>query len=251
MEGITHWGGGFTGAAPAIGGGAGRSDPNTGDNMDDTMPTPSSPPPETPGSDDLATPVLLIAMPQVQDPFFHKSVVLLLQHSDEGSAGLIVNRPTGLQVSEVLAGMEMRWGGDESAVTWFGGPVAPQTGTVLFAPDEDGGVDGVGDGDGGDGPGGTGTLVTGLALTQNVAVLNRLAPAPPDHFRLFLGYAGWGEGQLMEEFLRNDWLTAPVVPDLVFAPRPEDAWTGALQSVGVDPSHLPSWTAANDDGSAN
>lgn len=212
------------------------------------MPTPPNDPLETPDSGDLRTPVLLIAMPQIQDPFFHKSVVLLIQHGEEGSAGLIVNRPTGLQVSEVLSGMEMRWGGDETAVTWFGGPVAPQTGTVLYAP-ADGGGDGAPDGD--DGEGGTGTVVAGLALTQNVTVLNRLAPAPPLRFRLLLGYAGWGEGQLMEEFLRNDWLTAPVDPDLVFAPRPEDAWTGALAAVGVDPSHLPSWTAANDEGSAN
>lgn len=212
------------------------------------MPTPPNYPLDTPDSGDLRTPVLLIAMPQIQDPFFHKSVVLLIQHGDEGSAGLIVNRPTGLQVSEVLSGMEMRWGGDETAVTWFGGPVAPQTGTVLYAPD-DGSGDAAPAGD--DGDGGTGTVVAGLALTQNVTVLNRLAPAPPARFRLLLGYAGWGEGQLMEEFLRNDWLTAPVDPDLVFAPRPEDAWTGALASVGVDPSHLPSWTAANDEGSAN
>src|SRR4029453_13892232 len=83
---------------------------------------------------DLSTPVLLMAMPQVLDPFFHRSVVLLLHHEDEGSFGLIVNRPTGIKVSEILQGMDVGWRGREEAVAYFGGPVQPQLGTVLFAP---------------------------------------------------------------------------------------------------------------------
>ena len=142
-----------------------------------------------------------MAMPQVLDPFFHRSVVLLLHHDDEGSFGFIVNRPTGIQVSEILKGMEIRWEGGEEAVAYFGGPVQPQLGTVLFSPVLDETTD----------PEDTATEVApGVALTQHVGDLARLAEAPPDRFRLLLGYAGWGEGQLMEEILRNDWLTAPV-----------------------------------------
>ena len=59
-----------------------------------------------------------------------------------------------------------------------------------------------------------------------------LAETPPSDFRLFLGYAGWGSGQLMQEILRNDWLTAPVRPDLIFASDPEQVWDDALRSVG-------------------
>ena len=83
---------------------------------------------------DLTTPVLLMAMPQVLDPFFHRSVVLLLHHEDEGSFGFIVNRPTGIKVGEILKGMDVGWRGREEAVAYFGGPVQPQLGTVLFAP---------------------------------------------------------------------------------------------------------------------
>ena len=83
---------------------------------------------------DLTTPVLLLAMPQVLDPFFHKSVVLLLHHEDEGSFGFIVNRPTGIKLQEILEGMEVSWRGDEADVAHFGGPVQPQLGTVLFSP---------------------------------------------------------------------------------------------------------------------
>src|ERR1700689_133937 len=82
----------------------------------------------------LETPVLLLAMPQVLDPFFHRSVVLLVRHEDEGSLGFIVNRPTGIRVSEILKGMEIGWQGREDTVAFFGGPVQPSLGTVLFGP---------------------------------------------------------------------------------------------------------------------
>jgi putative transcriptional regulator len=180
---------------------------------------------------DLVTPVLLMAMPQVLDPFFHRSVVLLLHHEDEGSFGFVVNRPTGIKVSEILKGMEVGWAGREEAVAYFGGPVQPQLGTVLFAPLLPEG-----------GPEDTATEVApGIALTQHVGDLSRLAESPPDEFRLILGYAGWGEGQLMEEILRNDWLTAPVSSELIFAADPEQVWDAALRSVGIDPAALPSW----------
>jgi putative transcriptional regulator len=178
---------------------------------------------------DLSTPLLLLAMPQVADPFFHKSVVLLLHHEHEGSFGFIVNRPTEIHLSEILQGMEVDWQGEEAAVAHFGGPVQPQLGTVLFAP---GSAD----------TEAASEILPGLAITQHIGDLSRLAETPPDDFRLFLGYAGWGSGQLMEEILRNDWLTAPVRSDLVFGLDPEQVWSEALRSVGVDPSALPSWT---------
>lgn len=187
---------------------------------------------------DLMTPVLLMAMPQVLDPFFHRSVVLLLHHEDEGSFGFIVNRPTGIKVAEILKGMDVGWEGGEDAVAYFGGPVQPQLGTVLFSPvlnESD--------------PEDTATeIAPGLALTQHIGDLSRLAEAPPGQFRLLLGYAGWGEGQLMEEILRNDWLTAPVSSDLIFAPDPERVWDAALRSVGIDPATLPSWLPAGSNG---
>lgn len=178
---------------------------------------------------DLTTPVLLLAMPQVLDPFFHKSVVLLLHHEEEGSFGFIVNRPTGIKLQEILEGMEVSWQGGEAAVAHFGGPVQPQLGTVLFSP----------------GPAETEAateVLPGISITQHIGDLSRLAETPPSDFRLFLGYAGWGSGQLIQEILRNDWLTAPVRADLVFAPDPEQIWDDALRSVGVDSSTLPSWT---------
>jgi len=178
---------------------------------------------------DLIAPVLLVAMPQVLDPFFHRSVVLLVQHADEGSFGFIVNRATGIRIQEILQGMEVGWQGRDEVVAHFGGPVQPQLGTVLFCP----------------GPVETEAATEvhpGISLTQHIGDLVRLAETPPQQFRLFLGYAGWGAGQLIEEILRNDWLTAPVHSNLVFAAEPDQVWGDALRSVGVDPAVLPSWT---------
>jgi putative transcriptional regulator len=190
----------------------------------------------------LQAPILLLAMPQVLDPFFHRSVVLLVAHEDEGSFGFIVNRPTGIRVAEILRGMEIDWRGEGQALAFFGGPVQTQLGTVLYAPpaapDAQPAEERV-------------EVLPGVAITQQVGDLAQLAAAPPSAFRLFLGYAGWGAGQLVDEILRNDWLTAPVRGDLLFSAHPERLWGDALNTVGVDPASLPSWTPSSGAGSAN
>ena len=194
-------------------------------------------------SRDLEPPVLLIAMPQVLDPFFHRSVVLLIHNDDEGSFGLITNRATGIKVNEILSGMEITWGGGEE-VAFFGGPVQPQMGTLMF--DAEAVADRAELADE------TTTLVApGVRLTQNVADLGQLAESPPERMRLYLGYAGWGAGQLVDEILRNDWLAAPVDNRLIFADEPDTVWARALESVGVDPDTLPSWTAPEGDEKTN
>ena len=201
----------------------------------------------------LSTPVLLLAMPQVLDPFFHRSVVLLVRHEDEGSLGFIVNRPTGIKVNEILKGMEVRWQGREDVVAYFGGPVQPNLGTVLFGPRSRPPAPAAGAEAGAEFEGeATSEVLAGVSLTQHVGDLSRLAESPPERFRLFLGYAGWGSGQLIEEILRNDWLTAPARGDLIFAPDPDRVWSAALESVGVDPATLPSWTpSGNGEETAN
>ncbi len=165
-------------------------------------------------------------MPQVADPYFRKSVVLLLAHEEEGSFGFIVNRRTELKVAEILTDLELPWGGDEADLAQFGGPVQPQVGTVLYS-------------DAGDElpPLEAATEVfPGIHLTQHLGELATLAGRPPHRFRLFLGYAGWGEGQLVSEILRNDWLIAPVDPDLVFGGTTEAVSTRSANSRRSSPA---------------
>lgn len=197
-----------------------------------------------PTGDDLETPVLLVAMPQVLDPFFHRSVVLLLHHDDEGSFGLIVNRTTGLSLQEILGGMDIAWQGPDDALAYFGGPVQPQLGTVLS--------DALPAGDDGDEAEVTSTqIITDVWMTQHIGNLTALARNPPPFFRLVLGYAGWGEEQLLSEILRNDWLTVPVSRSLLLDTPSDEMWERALRTAGVDPETLPSWAPTNRPEEAN
>lgn len=187
--------------------------------------------------DVLETPTLLIAMPQVLDPFFHRSLVLLIHHDDEGSFGFILNRTTGIRVSEILAGMEIEWKGDAKALAHFGGPVQPQLGSVLLLsllPDR--------------GLEAASPVMDQVDVTQHVGDLEKLAESPPDDFRLFLGYSGWGAGQLMDEIQRDDWLIAPVSKELLFSADPDLSWEQALAGVGIDPASLPSWSHGSSSG---
>ncbi len=191
-------------------------------------------------SQNLETPILLAAMPQITDPFFDHSVILLVDHQEEGSFGLIVNRPTELTVTDVLEGLDIDWQGDATALAHFGGPVQPQLGTILFKPD-------------GGAPAGLGEtsleVSPGVHITQHIGDLSTIAESPPAAFRMLLGYAGWGSGQLDEEITRNDWLIAPVEDRFLF--ETEGLWTRVLASLGIDPETLPSWTPATDPEQAN
>ncbi|HRC86623.1 MAG TPA: YqgE/AlgH family protein [Thermoanaerobaculia bacterium] len=188
----------------------------------------------------LETPVILVAMPQVIDPFFQKTVVLLVHHDEESSLGFILNRPTQIRLEEILENMKISWSGDPEATAFFGGPVQPELGSILFgATSADALPDNASD------------LMPGLAITQHIGDLEILAARPPATFRFFLGYAGWGAGQLIDEIVRNDWLTAPADASLLGSRLGEEAWEGVLRSVGVDPATLPQWSPADHGGEAN
>ncbi|MEZ5312717.1 MAG: YqgE/AlgH family protein [Thermoanaerobaculia bacterium] len=141
----------------------------------------------------------------------------------------------------MLEDLKLEWGGDEAALAGFGGPVQPQVGTVLFSIEE------------GELPEleSASEVAPKVLLTQHVGELELLGARPPERFRLLLGHAGWGAGQLVEEILRNDWIIAPVDADLVFGGDTEAVWEAAMASVGVDPAMLPAWTPTAGEDAAN
>ena len=182
-------------------------------------------------------PGLLLSMPQLIDPNFHRAVVLMIEHNDDGSFGLILNKPSTMTVKELLEALTLPWHGDEAAVVGSGGPVMPTSGWVLHRPNP------------AIGPGAT-TLAHGLEhegtvsitadvdLSTSPAKLRIIAETPPDRIRFLLGYAGWGPGQLAAEMAAGSWLHADVDPRLIFD-TPDDAmWSTALRSLGVDPSSV-------------
>ena len=172
-------------------------------------------------------PGLLVAMPQLGDPNFERAVVLMVEHNDGGSFGIILNRPGNIPVALVLRGFEIEWTGDPMTRVGFGGPVQTESGWLVHEPIEEK-------------PAEPGTLLVapGIALSMSLGMLRRLAADPPERLRFFMGYAGWGPGQLADEMVQGSWLHAAATPELVFETRSDDLWPSALRSIGVDPAAL-------------
>ena len=173
-------------------------------------------------------PVMLLAMPQLRDKNFSRSVVLLCEHGEQGAIGFVVNRPTDVRASSAVA-LDPPLQGDSGLMLWTGGPVEPQRGFLLLGDDP-----GVEDSE---------CISDGFHLTASVEVLRRLLESTPDdlaqrHCRLLLGYAGWAPGQLDSELAASAWLAAPPDPSLVFETPPEAMWERAIRSLGVDPMAL-------------
>jgi len=183
--------------------------------------------PRMPSADSFA-PTLLIAMPQLQDKNFARSVILLCEHSGNGAIGFVVNRPTDLRAAQAVA-LDPPVQGDSGLVLWSGGPVEPQRGFLLLGDDP--GVEN------------SEVIAEGFHLTASVDVLRRLLETTPADLarrrcRLLLGYAGWSAGQLDRELTASAWLSAPADADLVFETPSENMWERAIRSLGVDPMAL-------------
>ena len=173
---------------------------------------------------------LLVAMPNLADPNFWRSVVLLGVYSrEEGAFGLVINRALDLDLSDVLDDMGDSPGEDLMPHVLGGGPVDQSHGFVLFETEDDSGRKdeqslGVGE---------------GIALSGSAQTLSDLAHGRRSgRFYLLLGYAGWAPGQLEREIEENSWVVAPLDPKILFDVPFEDRWTAALRSIGVDPGTL-------------
>jgi putative transcriptional regulator len=171
---------------------------------------------------------LLVAMPQMQDTRFARSVIYLCAHSDDaGAMGLIINKRLGsLTMGELLAQLDI----EPSAVVnlrpvHFGGPVEAGRGFVLHTADyrEEATlhVDG------------------NISVTVTLEVLRAISKDQGPRQSLFaLGYAGWAPGQLDAEIQANGWLSVAADDDIVFASAYEGKWNRALAKLGVDLSML-------------
>jgi putative transcriptional regulator len=172
---------------------------------------------------------LLVAMPQMSDPRFVRSVIYLCAHSAEGAMGLVVNRLIdSLTFSSLLAQLGLEAGAITTDMPiHFGGPVESSRGFVLHSADY------VQDS--------TLMIDDQIALTATVDVLRAIATGSGPRRRvLALGYAGWAPGQLDAEIQANGWLLVPADPELVFGLDNEAKWERALAKLGIDLSLLSS-----------
>lgn len=173
---------------------------------------------------------LLVAMPDMGDPRFERSVVLICVHSSRGAMGLILNKPhTDVRMSDILDQLEIETDHPTPVLpVHFGGPVETGRGFVLHSDEYRS-------------PLHTLAVPGGFGMTATLDILEDIAEGRgPAQVAMMLGYASWGPGQMEAEIAANGWLTADASPELVFGREARTKWTQALESIGVDPLTLSS-----------
>jgi putative transcriptional regulator len=155
---------------------------------------------------------LLIAAPQLLDPNFRRTVILVADHGEEGAMGVILNRPSGMTVADAAPDLEPLIGPD--APIFAGGPVQPTSGVVLAEVTES------------DEP-----VFADVVLIPGLEELADVVDGAGS-IRVFAGYAGWGPGQLDDELGREDWIVEPAQPSDVFSEEPEALWVSVLERKG-------------------
>ncbi len=151
---------------------------------------------------------LLVAAPILHDPNFHRTVVLVAEHGEEGAMGLVLNRPTDTSVAEALPELVSLAGKDP---VYVGGPVALESVLAIAELDD---------------PDDASELLfgtVGFVQEPDVPVLRG---------RVYVGYAGWSAGQLEEELKEESWLVLPAEPDDLFSDDADGLWSAVLRRQG-------------------
>lgn len=173
---------------------------------------------------------VLVATPSLADPNFTRTVVLILEHGEDGALGVVVNRPTEVTIEDTLPGWD-RLAADPPVV-FLGGPVEQEAliAVARLAPGE------------ADGPADWQPVTDALGvvdLDQDPMLVPELA-----EIRVFAGYAGWAPGQLDAEISSGSWFVLDAEPHDPFAPDAEALWRGVVRRQGgvfstfpPDPSH--------------
>lgn len=176
--------------------------------------------------DGTLSPVLLVSMPQMLDPNFVRTVILLAEYGRHGAFGIVVNRRMDEPAREVVR-VEPPIDIRTDVHLFVGGPVEPSRAWVLTAHRElDPQALEVSD---------------GVYLSANAELIKHVLQSPPDDsVRVVIGYSGWGPGQLDEELAQSAWLVAPIEPDLVFDTPIDRIWDAVIRRLGADPSALQS-----------
>jgi putative transcriptional regulator len=183
-------------------------------------------------SETKIAPGFLVAAPQLKDPNFEDTVILMLEHDDEeGALGLVVNRVAPIDLDMVLAEMKIKSANaieiGEHPPLLYGGPVAPERGWILHTPDWSGPE--------------TRPVGEGMSVTASLDILDAVVSGEgPAKYRFCLGYSGWGPHQLVEEIKAGAWINVPFCDDLIFDVPLDEIWATALKRLGIDPHKLAS-----------
>lgn len=172
-------------------------------------------PDSRPPSNHLARGMFLIAGRGLVDPNFSESVVLLLEYDAKGALGLIVNRPTEVQLTDLLPEVEELKERDD--IVYLGGPVSKNQVVVLMRTVQH--------------PPQAGRVFADTYVSSNMETLKQAIAMSRDGatFRAFIGYAGWGPGQLDQEVSRGDWHVAPADEAMVFDRASGEIWPELIE----------------------
>jgi len=173
---------------------------------------------------EASAPMFLVAVPQLLDPNFRLSVVLLLERNEDGAMGVVINQESPLLLKDLCEDHDIRYAGDDSKRVRTGGPVQPEQGLVLYGEDHRD-------------PEGR-PVLDGLHVSASRGTLGRLCHLPEGRFHCFSGYAGWGPGQLEREMSDGSWVVCSADPATVLDTPPEAMWRRCLDSMGIDPAAL-------------
>jgi putative transcriptional regulator len=185
----------------------------------------------------------LIAMPGMRDETFGRSVVYLCEHSERGALGLVINKPSDINLRDLFEKVELPTDRTQigDSPVFQGGPVKTERGFVLHEPmfaDPPDNTEPI--------YASTMTIPGGLELTTSKDVLEALAAGGgPRRVLVSLGYSAWGEGQLESELAENSWLTVDADPAVIFDTPIDQRYDKALLLLG-----LQAWTLSPDAGHA-
>lgn len=200
---------------------------------------------------DIEIPCLLLALPKLVDPNFHKTVVLLVEHNSEGAMGFVVNRPSGVPLKDLLKNHDLNI--PSKIPAWYGGPINTSNGLVLHNHPTNEESD--------DSCANYGEeiavssskdslkslveytkllekyrendMATNQSCGEQVQCSQALYP-----YRFVVGYAGWGAKQLDEEIKEGAWLQIPMDTNLIFFTPWQNIWENALKKIGVNPADI-------------
>jgi putative transcriptional regulator len=159
---------------------------------------------------------LLVATPTLEDPNFHRTVILLLDHSEDGVLGVVLNRPSEADVADALP--EWALHATDPVRVFVGGPVQPSAALGLawcppgLPEDNDGGL----------------RVLGGSIGTLDLEEPDEIPPGCRG-VRIFAGYAGWATDQLRDEIAEGSWYVVDALPEDAVTPEPDTLWRRVLR----------------------
>ncbi len=170
---------------------------------------------------------LIVSTPSLYDPHFYHTVTYICAHNENGAIGLIVNRPTSMDLADIFEQMDIHAEHMPMARNkiYAGGPVQQERGFVLHAPCNSWNS--------------SIQISDQLCVTTSRDIIHALANGDgPNEVLITLGYAGWTTGQLEHELAEDSWLCVPFNPNLLFYTPPEKRWAASIEMLGFNAGSL-------------